>query len=316
MQTTTTPTASKPTTVTVMAATSRIGQRITHQLLAAGVHVRALGRSSEKLAALAQGGAETHLGEASDAAFLTETFRGADAVYTLLPYDPMETDYYAQQNAVGEATVRAIRDSGVRRVVALSSVGADLPSGTGMIVSMHEQEQRLRQLTDVDVLVLRPGPFFENLMGFVEMIRHEGITGDAFAPDVPLPMISTRDIASAATSALIARDWTGFQVRELLGQRDLTFAEATRVIGARIGRPDLQYVQFPYAEAAQALAQFGFSSEIAELEVEVAQAANERRLVSREGRNAGNTTATAFEEFADEFARIYLASTEVASHQS
>lgn len=61
-------------------------------------------------------------------------------------------------------------------------------------------------------------------------------------------MIATRDIADVAARALRQRDWRGVVVRELLGERDLTFAEATRIIGARIGKPDLSYVQFPYAD--------------------------------------------------------------------
>jgi len=144
----------------------------------------------------------------------------------------------------------------------------------------------------------------------VEMIRYEGITGDAFAPDLPLPMIATRDVADAAAGALKTRDWKGVVVRELLGQRDISFAEATRLIGERIGRPDLQYVQFPYADAARALTQFGFSEDIANREAEVARAANEGRIPSREDRNAKNTTATPFEDFADELARAYLAAEE------
>jgi len=224
-----------------------------------------------------------------------------------LPYDPQESDYYAQQSRVGEAVLKAVCQSGVRHVVFLSSVGADQPSGTGMIVSMHAQEERTRRLDGTNVLILRPGPFFENLYGILELIRHEGISGDSFAPDLLLPMIATRDIADAATKALKDRNWNGIVVRELLGQRDISFAEATRIIGERIGKPDLKYVQFPYADTVKALTQFGFSENIATLEVEVAHAANEGRIKSREGRNPENTTPTRFENFADELAPVYHA---------
>jgi uncharacterized protein YbjT (DUF2867 family) len=295
------------TMITVMAATGRIGKRITEQLLKANVKVRALGRSKNKLSQLNNAGAETFAGEADAAAFLAGAFRGADAVYTLLPYDPQESAYYAQQSRVGEAIIEAVRQSGVRHVVFLSSVGADQPTGTGMIESMHAQEQRLRRLEGTNVLILRPGPFFENLYGILELIKHEGISGDSFAPDLPLPMVATRDIADAAVEALQARNWKGVAVRELLGQRDISFAEVTRIIGERIGKPDLEYVQFPYADTVKALTQFGFSENIATLEVEVTRAANDGRIKSREGRNLENTTPTRFEDFADELARAYQA---------
>jgi uncharacterized protein YbjT (DUF2867 family) len=294
-----------PALVTVMAATGRIGKRISEKLLTAGVRVRALGRSESKLSELRSAGAETFAGDAADIPFLAEAFRGADAVYTALPYDPQEFDYFAQQSRIGEGIIEAVRQTDARYVVFLSSVGADQPSGTGMIESLHHQEQRLRRLDGMNILTLRPGPFFENLYGLLEVIKYEGIGGDAFAPDLPLPMIATRDIADAAADALKARNWKGIAVRELLGQRDSSFAEVTRIIGERIGRPNLDYVQFPYADTVKALTQFGFSENIATLEVGVARAANEGRIKSREGRNPQNTTATPFEDFADEMARAY-----------
>ena len=149
-------------------------------------------------------------------------FDGADAAYTLLPIDPRWPDYHASVNRLGESIVRAVRDSGVRHVVALSSVGADLESGTGFIADLHVHEQRLRGLAGTDLLILRPGSFFDNFYAMLDLIRHEGVIADSVAPDVRLPMIAVRDIAEVAATALRARDWTGVIVRELLGERDLS----------------------------------------------------------------------------------------------
>jgi uncharacterized protein YbjT (DUF2867 family) len=288
-----------------MAATGRIGKRISERLIIAGVKVRALGRSESKLAELRTTGAETRAGDAADSSFLADAFRGAEAVYTALPYDPQESDYFAQQTRIGEAIIEAVHQSEVPYLVFLSSLGADQAAGTGMIESLHAQEQRLRGLGGTNVLILRPGPFFENLYGLLEVIKQAGIGGDAFAPDVALPMIATRDIADSAAEALKARNWKSIVVRELLGQRDISFAEVTRILGERIGKADLGYVQFPYADTVKALSQFGFSEAIATLEVEVARAANEGRIEPRESRNSQNTTATSFEDFADQLVRAY-----------
>jgi uncharacterized protein YbjT (DUF2867 family) len=114
--------------ITVMGATGRIGGEITRQLLARGERVRALGRSESRLAELASMGATTLTGDALDPEYLGRAFSGAEAVFTLLPYDPAAPNYHAQQDRLGEAVVAAIRASGVRHVVALSSVGADVPA--------------------------------------------------------------------------------------------------------------------------------------------------------------------------------------------
>jgi uncharacterized protein YbjT (DUF2867 family) len=265
----------------------------------------ALGRSANTLATLKNKGAEVLTGEATDVAFLTKAFRRTDAVYTFFPPDPQSPDYRKKQDQEGEAIVHAIKDSGVRFVVFLSSVGADLAEGTGPIAGLHAQEARLRDLSGVNVLILRPASFFENFYATLGLIKHQGINGGAIAPDLAIRMIATRDIADVAARALKARDWTGVVVRDLLGQRDLSYAEATRILGARIGKPDLKYVQFPCEDFAAALVQIGLSQNVAALYVEMAKAFNEGRVQSRERWRPENTTPTSFESFAEELARAY-----------
>ncbi len=293
--------------ITVMGATGNTGREIATRLLAAGERVRVLGRSESKLAELA--GAEPMAGDVSDPDFLTKAFTGADAVYTLLPIDPTSPDPRGDVNRIGEAIAAAVRASGVRHVVALSSVGADVASGTGFIADLHVQEERFRALPGVNVLLLRPGSFMENFAVSFDLIRHEGINGDSVAPDARLPMIAVRDVAAAAAAALRSRDWTGVVVRELLGERDLSYAEATAILGAAIGRPDLPYVQFDEADLIAALTAAGCSAAFAELQVEMNRAFSDGSVAPAEGRNAGNTTQTSFEDVAAELARAYLSTT-------
>ena len=118
-------------------------------------------------------------------------------------------------------------------------------------------------------------------------------------------MVATRDIAAAAAKALQARDWKGIIVRELLGPRDLSFSEATRILGERIGKPDLQYVQFSYADETNALVQAGLSERFARLYVEMTRAFNEGIIKPR--RTPENTTPTRFEDFVGELACTYAA---------
>jgi uncharacterized protein YbjT (DUF2867 family) len=288
--------------ITVMGATGHTGRKITETLLEAGEEVRALGRSESKLA-LKSAGAEALNGDVTDARFLAGAFRGADSVYTLLATDRRSPDYRTAQDRQGEAIVKAIRESGVRYVVALSSFGADLSEGTGPIAGLHAQEERLKQLEGTNVLLLRPVSFFENFCDALELIKHQGINGDSVAPDVAVPMVATRDIADVAAKALRARDWKGVVVRELLGPGDLTYTEATHILGERIGKPDLQYVQFSDSDMTGALVQAGLSESFAGLYVEMTRAFNERTI--RPHRTPENTTPTRFEDFVDELARAY-----------
>ena len=293
--------------IAVMGASGHTGRRVAEILLDSGEKVRALGRSREKLASLERKGAELRTGDAQDARFLASAFQGADGVFTLIPPDAVTTDYRALQDTMGQAIADALRESGARRVVFLSSVGADLPEGTGPIAGLHAHEKRLRELRGVDALILRPGYFFENFYETLGLIKHQGINGGAIAAEVAIPMIATADIADAAARALHERRFQGVSVQELLGPRDLTHAEATRILGARIGKPELQYVQFPYDDFVGALVQSGLSENIASLYAEMARALNEGLVKSLEGRRPENTTSTRFEDFVVELEEAYRA---------
>jgi uncharacterized protein YbjT (DUF2867 family) len=243
-------------------------------------------------------GADAAVGDAADAAFLAAAFRGSDSVYTLMPPDPTHPDYRTYQTKVGEAIAKAVRDSGVKHLVFLSSVGADQPSGTGPIAGLHEHEQRLRTIPGLNSLSLRAAYFFENHLLSLGLIKHQGVNGSALAGDLPIAMTATADIGREAARALRARDFTGAAVRELLGPRDFTFKETTSILGKAIDRPDLAYVQFPYEAAFDGMVTMGLSKSMASLYVEMSRGFNEGRIRSVEGRNLRNTTPTRFEDFA------------------
>jgi len=293
--------------IAVMGATGNTGRKIAEALLQAGEKVRALGRSPARLADLERAGAEVLTGDVADATFLARAFRGTTAAYTLLPTDQRSPDYAARQRQEGEAIVQAVRESDVRYVVALSSLGADLANGTGVLVGLHEQEERLKRLEGTNVLLLRPVSFFENFYGQRGLVKEQGIMADSVAPDLAAPMIAARDVADVAAGALAARDWQGVVVRELLGQRDLTHREIARILGQRSGKPDLEYVQLSYDEMAASLVQAGMSPSFARLYVEMTRAFNDGMVGTGTTRTVEITTPTTFEGFADELASAYQA---------
>lgn len=289
--------------IAVMGATGRTGKKITEILLAAGHQVRALGRSRPELIELQQAGAETLMGEWAEAGFLTKAFRGVDAVYVMTAADPAAPDCRADDDRKGQATVAAIRECGVGHVVALSSIGGDLGEGHGLLSNWYAQEQRLRRCDGLNLMLLRPGLFFDNFFGALGSIRHLGYVADSLAPDLAMPWVSSRDIAKVAASALLALDWKGTLVRELLGPCDLTYAEATRIIGERIGLPGLRYVQYAYDEQIGKMTQAGASRSFATLYVEMMRAVNQGKVKTGTERMPASVTPVRLEDFAREFAQ-------------
>ena len=294
--------------ITILGASGKTGRATAEILLDQGEKVRVIARNREHLAALEKQGAEVMAGDAGEAHFLASALHGSDAVYALLPPNPTTPDFLAYADDIGEGITQAVRSAGVKYVVFLSSVGADLPSGTGPIVGLHRQEKRFAAVKGLNTVTLRAGYFFENHFMSLPLIKHQGINGSALAGDVPFAQIATRDIGAAAAEVLRSRDFKGFEVRELLGQRDLSMDETTRILGEAIGQQDLKYVQFPYDAAQHAMVEAGLSQSMAAMYVEMSQGFNEGVIHSVDGRNARNTTPTRFEDFAKQvLAPVYRA---------
>ncbi|MDQ3253630.1 MAG: NAD(P)H-binding protein [Acidobacteriota bacterium] len=293
-------------TFVITGATGNIGHALAEKLLAGGHKVRALARSAERLKPLADKGAEPFIRELEDADFLTRAFRGAKAVFAMIPPNPTAPDWRAYQNRISESLASATRQARVAHVVTLSSIGAHLPVGTGPIAGLYDNEQRFDRLEGVNVLHVRPTFFMENLLSGIDIIKNMGVNGSPQAPELPMPMIATKDIAACIAPVLERADFEGKSVLELLGNSDVTMVEATRTLGEAIGKPDLRYVQFPYADTQQALLGMGLSQSVADSYIEMYRGFNEGTVRPTEERSPANTTPTTLEEFAREvFAPAY-----------
>jgi uncharacterized protein YbjT (DUF2867 family) len=286
----------------VLGSSGNTGSIIADFLLSKGQKVRVVGRNLGRLQRFVRKGAEAYTADLSDAAALTKAFSGARAAYLLLP--PLNSR--EEQERQSDAIAAAVKNSGLRYAVHLSSYGGHVPKGTGPVTGLHSSEQKLNGISDLKVLHLRPGYFMENNLAAIDMIRGMGMFGHALRPDLKLPLIATRDVGAYAAQRLLDLDFSGRQTHELLGERDLSMAEATAVIARGIGKPDLRYEQFSYDQVQQALAQIGFSPKKAAVYIEMFQAINAGLLAAQEPRSPQNSTPTSFEKFVqDVFAPAY-----------
>lgn len=286
--------------IAITGATGNTGKAIAETLLAAGEKIRVIGRSADKLQPFAAKGAEAFTGSVLDAEAMTRAFTGAAAAYVLIPPDVKQANMRGYQAAVTESLATALERTGVKHVVTLSSVGAQLAEGAGPVSGLHAYEERLNSIPGLNVLHLRAAYFMENFLASVHLYRTMSFFGGLVKADVPIPMIATRDIGPRAAAALRSLDFSGHQTQELLGSRDLTMNDATHIFGAAIGKPDLVYMQAPGMMAKPALMQAGLSGDVADQMIEMCKAINERRMVPLEPRGAKNTTPTSFETFTAE----------------
>ena len=234
-----------------------------------------------------------------DAEFLTQALKGAEAVFFIIPPYLQAPNIAKHQDEVGEAQITAIRNSGIKNVIFLSSQGAQDIENTGVVAGVGRQEIRLNQLPDeVNVLSLRAAYFMENLFNQIGVIKNMGIIGSPLKSSIKMGMIATQDIASYAAARLAALDFKGKQVADLLGDRHYDHTEIASIIGKAIGKPDLAYVEFSYEDNKNALLQYGISESMADAFNGMYKGINEG-LFSVSERNAQSTTPTRLEDFVD-----------------
>jgi len=286
----------------ILGASGNTGSIITNSLLSAGKKVRVVGRDSGRLQRFVDKGAEAFTADLSDAPAVTKVFSGAHAAYLMLP--PAKS--LEEQERDSDAIAKAVKESRLRYAVHLSSYGAQVAKGAGPVSGLHSSEQKLNAIDGLNVLHLRAAYFMENNLAAIGMIHGMGIFGNALLPDLKIPMAATRDVGDYAAQRLLHLDFSGKQTRELLGERDLSMAEATAVIARGIGKPDLRYQQFSYEQMQQALEQMGMPPKKAAVYIEMFKAINEGVLAAQEPRSRENTTPTSFEKFVrDVFAPAY-----------
>ena len=232
----------------ITGATGKTGGEAAEKLLARGEKLRVVGRDAKRLERFTQKGAEAFVADVTDAGALEKAFSGAKAVYAMIPPNISAPDVPAYQEQVIDALATALKSSGVTHVVALTSTGAERTERVGPAVGLNHLERKLEVITGLNAIFLRAGYFMENLLPQVGLIQSLGMMAGPIRPDLPLPMIATRDIGAAAADFLSKLDFVGKQPRELRGARDVSYSEVAGIIGAAIGKPDLAYRQLPAAQ--------------------------------------------------------------------
>src|ERR1700736_6500778 len=280
-------------TYVILGATGNTGSIVADTLLLRRKKVRVVGRDAGRLQRFVRKGAEAFTTNMSDAAALTKAFSGARGASLMLP--PAKSPEEQERDSDGIA--KAVKESGLRYAVHLSSYGAQVAEGAGPVSGLHSSEQKLNAIKDLNVLHLRAAYFMENNLAAIGMIHGMGIFGNALLPDLKIPMAATRDVGNYAAQRLLHLDFSGKQTRELLGERDLSMTEATAVIARAIGKPALRYEQFPYDQVQQALTQMGVPPKGAAMYIEMYKAINAGVLIPQEPRSSENSTQTSFKSF-------------------
>ena len=288
-----------------------IGRPITKELVKKGHSVTVISSNAERQKEIEALGAKAAIGSMENADFLTETFTDADAVYCMIALEGNFTDpdndagkLITQAEKFANNYFEAIKKSGVKRVVYLSSIGADMKKDSGLIIIHHNAENILKNLpSDVSISFLRPAGFYKGLFNYIPQIKyHDSISANYGGDDVVL-WVSNLDIADAIVEELES-DAQSRKVRYVTSE-EITCNKLVGILGAAIGKPDLKWETISDDQQLNNLKSFGLQESFAQSFTQMNASIHNGRFYEDYFRNKPTLGKVKMKEFATEFATVY-----------
>lgn len=292
----------------VTGSLGNISKPLAEKLVAAGHQVTIISSKADKTAQIEALGASAAIGSVDDVVFLTQTFTGADAVYTMVPPNFGADNWKKYIADIGENYAEAIHAAGVKNVVNLSSMGAHMPEGCGPVSGLFFVEKAMNVLEGVNVKHLRPGFFYTNFLANVGMVKHMGIIGGNYGENAKLVLVHPSDIAEVAAEEIQGLKFKGKSIRYIVSDEKTT-NEVASILGKAIGKPELPWINFKDEETLGGMLQAGVPEEIAKNYAEMGATMRSGEMDSDYLKNKPTIFGkTKFEAFAPVFAAVYTQS--------
>jgi len=251
-------------TILVTGARGHVGRAVLDALVAAGQDVRASSRDATTLDVPTP----KVSADLEDPSTLDAALDGVESVFL-----------YTRPSGI-EGFVKAAEAAGVRHVVLLSSVGAQHPTGTGPVVSLHNAEEQLRA-SGLPATFVRASYFVENWGAVLQTVRGEGVLPSFIPAHLILPSVSTPDIGRTVAQSLVDGP-QGLRVIELSGPSDVTPSDVAAIFAHILERP-IKVVEAPLDAVVPTFTSFGFSENVAGLYRDMYEAIVDGRLRAEPG---------------------------------
>ena len=253
--------------IIITGSVGNVAKPLAQQLIAEGHDITVISSNNSKKNEIENLGAKAAIGSITDLDFLVKTFEGADAAFLMTPPNMGGTNIVKNTINAGKNYVDAIKQTGVKKIVMLSSIGVESPIENGPIKGLHFIEKFYNELENSSVTFLRAGYFYINFFNDIPLIKNAGIIGSNFPETATIPVVHPIDIAKAAAEELVENS-EGKKVRYIVSDVR-TASDFAKAFGNAIGKPQLPWVEFKDEDALTGMLQAGVPKEMAELYTEM-----------------------------------------------
>lgn len=225
--------------VTVVPASTRAGVETIRHLLATRQELLVRGIYRDTAKAPAEFTQNTNF-EAVKGNVTTDAdldFSKSDAVLYVPPptYDGSDQMEFSKQGAQNVAA--ALKKANVKKLVLHSAMGTHLDHGIGILDLNRITDEILKNVVP-EVVIVRPGWFFEMWVPALQSMRREGSFESTFSPeDYKFPQVSARDVGEFCAQALVTEtNKTSPHYVDLVGPSDYSSLDVKHAIEEAIGR--------------------------------------------------------------------------------
>ncbi|HEV2656509.1 MAG TPA: NAD(P)H-binding protein [Ktedonobacteraceae bacterium] len=274
--------------IVITTPTGQIGHQVLNNLLNSDEPIRVIARDSSRLSPRVRECVQVVQGSHNDINVVTKAFAGADCVFWLVPPDPHADSVEDYCLDFTRPACEAIKRQGVKRVVAVSTLGQGVAKNAGQLSAAQAMDELIKS-TGVSYRALRMPSFMENLLGQVESIKNQGMFFLAMSGDHKLLTCATPDIAAVAARLLLDGSWSGQDSVPVVGPDDLSPNDMAQIMSEVLQRP-VRFQQVTNEAYKATLMQYGISEAWAQGLVDMAVAVDQG-CYNNEPRTAQSTTS-------------------------
>ncbi|MDR3713854.1 MAG: NAD(P)H-binding protein [Puia sp.] len=303
--------------IIVTGSLGNISKPLTERLVSRGHTVCVVSSNAKKRDAIENLGAMPAIGSIADVAFLTDTFKGADAVYAMIPLNFTEPDLGEYLRRMAKNYAQALKQAGTKRVVVMSGWAADL--------TRSENVEDVFDGLTTSLTIMRPASFYTNFYQSIDLIKGKGVIGKFltlrysglwalltgktgllmgnYGGDDRIVFVSPKDIADAVAEELTLNPQK--TTIRYVGSEEMTCNEAAKIIGTAVGKPWLKWVLLSDKEMLQGLKMAKVPEKLAETLVEMQAAMHSGKTLENFHRSQPKMGKVKLADFAEEFAGVY-----------
>jgi NAD(P)H dehydrogenase (quinone) len=278
----------------IIGVTGHVGRVVANILLDRNLPVRAIIRNRAKAQEWLDKGAEVAIAELHDAVALAEAFKGTEGVFVMTPPLLDSANPMADHDLMLAAISEAIEVAQPKKVVYLSSIGAQHNQGTGAIKKLYDMEQAFSKL-NIPSAGIRAAWFMENFTGSIPYVKESGKLPSFLNPTgYAIPMIASKDIGKLAADLLL-QNRIGHRIVELEGPCQYSADDVAMVLSYHL-KTTVSVQVIPEEQYAATYQSFGFTLPAAELMAEMNLGFNKQWIVFEGGETEHVTGETLMED--------------------